>query len=47
MVFEDGVSVYLAAKILNINYSTAKAIAKKQRRIAQPKVKKNLRAPNK
>ena len=32
MVFEDSISVYLAAKVLNINYSTAKAIAKKYKK---------------
>jgi transposase len=29
MVFEEGVSIYLAAKLLELPYSTAKAIAKK------------------
>jgi hypothetical protein len=32
MVFDEGVTVYLAAKVLGLNYSTAKAIAKKFRR---------------
>lgn len=32
MVFDENVTVYLAAKVLSLNYSTAKAIAKKHRR---------------
>jgi hypothetical protein len=29
MVFEEGISIYLATKLLELRYSTAKAIAKK------------------
>jgi hypothetical protein len=32
MVSENGLSIYRAAKILNINHSTAKAILRKYRR---------------
>jgi hypothetical protein len=32
MVFEESLSVYLAAKVLSLNYSTAKAIVKKYKK---------------
>jgi hypothetical protein len=44
MVFEEEMSIYLAAKLLQLRYSTAKAIAKKYETegvIFRPKIKKN------